>query len=187
MALIAAFGVALGRPHAFAQQTANNSKPRKVGPFQVTFGLLEGSAKGGVYIWNFTGLSGGKVRAKTGRYDLNAPRITMRITPTSAPESAEATGGVDGEARDPERQQVVTFRGDKATYHAAGKETLARIDFIGNVRFVFRNPQFESSDPLTVNVASGSLVFQRDGQITYGLRNGDATGTPVEPKTVEKP
>ena len=168
-----------GAVGAEAQQAAATFF-QKVGSFQVGFATVTGSYKGSAYNFDFRGGPGGKVRATTARYDLTAPRIQMLITPVSSPETAQATGGVAGEARDPDRQQVISFSGDQAVYKAGGKNAPARIDLTGNVRFIFRSPQFSASDPMTIRGSSGYIIFAPDGSVNYGLNNGGASGTAVD-------
>ena len=170
-----------------AKQKAGKFSIENIGPFEVTWDEAFGVIKNGNTVTNFSGGPGGKVHAKTARYDIIAPRISMTFTRTSAPETAEATGGVTGEARSPEKQEAISFRGDKATYRAATGGNDARIDFSGNVRFVIRNPQFADTAPLTLSADSGSLTFAADGAITYKLNKGSAGGTPLEPEKKKKP
>jgi hypothetical protein len=191
IAASAALFIAMRHFSAFAQQAPPKNpgefQIEKIGAFKVIFKLAQGVyGKDGSIQSTFTGGPGGKVQATTTRYDLNAPRVAMVITRDNAPETAEATGGVTGQARSPERQQAVAFRGDKAVYRAAKGTNAAHIDFTGNVRFVFRSPQFATADPLTLNAESGSLIFSPKGSIAYRLNSGDASGTPVEPTPAPK-
>ena len=178
-----------GIPTAQGQQAGADNKFSivKIGAFKIWCKVVTGSYKKGTITSDFRGGPDGKVKAISARYDLIAPRIQMTVTPTAAPESAQATGGVEGAARDPERNQTVSFSGDTGIYHAGTKATLSRIDLNGNVRLVFRNPKFSESDPLTVRGSSASLTFAEDGQINYTLNNADASGTAVDPPKKQKP
>lgn len=178
---------------AVAQQKQNaTQKPGRftlenIGPFQVAWDEATGGVRNGVTSIVFIGGPNGKVRATTARYDLIAPRIAMTFARNSVPATAEATGGVNGEARDPARQQVIAFRSDKATYRTAGGADPSRIDLNGNVRVIFRSLEFSETAPLTLNCESGQLLFQPDGGVDFKLLRGDGSGTLLESPPKKKP
>ena len=141
-------------------------------------------------------VDGPNLSAKSPRYDLKAPHITMLLVKGGTPsrfraQTATGTGGVLVTFRSPDEDETTTITCDKANYGATDTvKNLGKLRLTGNVHSVRRSPNY-GPEPLVGDFDSAVVEFAPGDKTIFTGENASASGSikepPPRPKTGGKP
>ena len=131
-------------------------------------------------------VDGPNLSAKSPRYDLKAPHITLLLVKGGTPsrfraQTANGTGGVTVVFRNPDEDEVTTITCDKANYGATDVvQNLGKLRLTGNVHSVRRSPNY-GPEPIIGDFDTATVEFAPGDKIIFNGENGGASGSIKEP------
>ena len=179
-----AFILACGAGALAAGAQQKNAGTARYGPFSISnIGQLE-------VVDNKSGktpvrIDGPNLSAKSPRYDIAAPHISMILVKAGTPPRSHAqtvtgTGGVKVVYR-PNSDETTTITCDRANYAATNPaKELGRLNLVGNVHSVRRSPDYGDT-PLIQDWTSAYIEFLDNDSTRFVGENGNVSGAIKEP------